>query len=201
MLATMRIVCTGDSVTDCGRREDPQALGHGYVRLLAEGPLSGHEVRNTGISGNRLTDLAERWADDVLAAEPGLLSVLIGVNDTWRRYDAGLLSPVDDFERRYRDLLTSLPPTTRVVLLEPFLLPVTEEQQVWWTEDLAARVEAVHRIADDHDAVLVPTHQALTAAATEVGNAALAADGVHPTAEGHRLIADLWWHTVAPTLA
>ncbi len=201
MLAAMQIVFAGDSVTDCGRRGEPEALGHGYVRLLADGPLAGHAVRNVGVDGSRIVDVADRWTTDVLDPRPDLVSLLIGINDTWRRYDSGLVFPAADYEHTYRDLLTALPSGTRVVLLEPFVLPVTDDQSRWWDEDLAARVEVVHRVAADHDALLVPTRSMLTAAAATSGNAALAADGVHPTPEGHRLIADLWWRTVAPTLA
>lgn len=201
MLGLMQIVFAGDSVTDCGRRSEPEALGHGYVRMLAEGPLAAHQVRNRGFDGNRLSDLAARWTEDVLTPAPDLVSIMIGINDTWRRYDSGQLSPADEYERIYRGLLATLPATTRVVLLEPFVLPVTDEQTRWWDEDLAARVDAVHRIAIDHDALVLPTGQALSAAADSQGAATLAADGVHPTAAGHRLIADLWWSVVAPTLA
>lgn len=196
----MQIVFAGDSVTDCGRRDDPDALGHGYVRLLAEGPLADHTVRNVGVSGSRAIDVAARWQDDVVAGSPDVVSLLIGINDTWRRYDSGEPTSVADFERTYRALLAALDPSTRIVLLEPFVLPVTDDQAHWWDEDLAAKVDAVHRIADDHGALLVPTHHVLAAAAIEQGCATLAADGVHPTPAGHQLIADLWWNTVRDTL-
>ncbi|MEV7972367.1 SGNH/GDSL hydrolase family protein [Cellulomonas sp. NPDC089187] len=197
----MQIVFAGDSVTDCGRRHDPDALGHGYVRRLAEGPLAGHTVRNVGVDASRVTDVAARWSTDVLADKPDVVSLMIGINDTWRRYDSDQLTPIADFERHYRALITSLDPRTVVVLMEPFVLPVTDEQTRWWDEDLAAKVDAVHRIADDHGAILVPTHHALAAAAIEHGCPALAADGVHPTPDGHQRIADLWWRTVGPTLS
>jgi acyl-CoA thioesterase I len=82
------VVFAGDSVTDCGRRTDPEGLGDGYVRDLWNdlGPQR-PQIVNVGISGNRAVDLRERWATDVLAHEPDLVSVLIGINDTWRRYD------------------------------------------------------------------------------------------------------------------
>src|ERR1700754_764879 len=84
------IVFTGDSITDCDRRTDPEGLGDGYVRLLAGSPeLAGFDVRNRGISGNRVLDLQERWENDVVAEQPAILSVLVGINETWRRYDSG----------------------------------------------------------------------------------------------------------------
>ncbi|HEY0188051.1 MAG TPA: SGNH/GDSL hydrolase family protein [Cellulomonas sp.] len=194
------VLMTGDSVTDCGRRTDPAGLGHGYVRLLAEGPLRDARVTNTGVGGDRLADLAARWDADVLDREPDLLSVLIGVNDTWRRFDTGLPSPVAEFESTYRDLIDRLHarrPDAVVVLVEPFVLPVVLEQHRWWPEDLAARVDVVHRLAADHDAVLVPAHTHLTALAADRDPVHLAADGVHPTDVGHHELADLWWRTVS----
>ncbi len=196
-----RVLLTGDSVTDCGRRADPDGLGHGYVRLLAEGPLRAADVRNTGIGGDRTADLAARWSTDVLDLAPDVLSVLIGINDTWRRYDSGVLTPVEAFEATYRDLLARLADrrgdATRLVLVEPFVLPVEPAQERWWAEDLGPRVDVVHRLAAEHDAVLVPAAAHLTALAAQRGAAALAADGVHPTAAGHAELADLWWRTVS----
>ena len=58
--APRTLLFIGDSITDCGRREDPEELGHGYVRLLAE-HFAAHEptatVINRGISGNKVADL------------------------------------------------------------------------------------------------------------------------------------------------
>jgi acyl-CoA thioesterase I len=201
--AGARVLLTGDSVTDCGRRTDPAGLGDGYVRALAGSPLRTAHVTNTGIAGHRLADLAARWDVDVLDHRPDVLSVLIGVNDTWRRYDAGSPSPLDAFEATYHDLLARTAdrlPATTLVLVEPFVLPVRPDQERWWPEDLSARVDVVHRLAAEHDALLVPAHHHLTALAATHGPAALAADGVHPTDAGHRELADLWWSTVGTAL-
>ncbi|GIG38047.1 SGNH/GDSL hydrolase family protein [Cellulomonas pakistanensis] len=193
--APTHVLLVGDSVTDCGRRADPEALGDGYVRLLAEGPLSGCRVTNRGVGGDRAVDLAARWDADVLAERPDVLSVLVGINDTWRRYDRGRATPAEAFETTYRALLGSAlaAGVRRLVLVEPFVLPVTAEQERWWDEDLGAKVAAVHRLAAEHGAVLVPAGTHLAALAAAHGARALAADGVHPTAAGHRALADLWW--------
>lgn len=197
LAVTDHVLFIGDSVTDCDRRTDPEGLGRGYVRLLAEGPLAGARVTNRGVNGHRIADLAARWDRGVLDQAPDVLSVLIGVNDTWRRFDSGEPSPVDAFEATYRDLLSRAlaAGVRRLVLVEPFVLPVTADQGRWWAEDLGARVDAVHRVAADHGATLVPAAAHLTALASSRGAAVLAADGVHPTADGHRELADLWWRT------
>jgi lysophospholipase L1-like esterase len=188
------IVFAGDSVTDCGRRDDPEGLGDGYVRDLFDelGPRRPRIV-NVGISGNRAVDLEARWQTDVIAHQPDLVSVLIGVNDTWRRYDEDDPTSAADFEASYRALLEPL--QAKLVLVEPFLLAVKEEQHTW-REDLDPKIEVVRRLAAEYGAILVPADVEFTRQATVVGATTLADDGVHPTAAGHRLLAKLWLRTV-----
>ncbi|TCO30383.1 lysophospholipase L1-like esterase [Kribbella steppae] len=184
----------GDSVTDCGRRTDPEALGNGYVRNLYD-DLGARRPRivNAGISGNRAVDLVSRWSTDVLAHEPSLVSVLIGINDTWRRYDEDDPTTAESFEASYRALLDPL--TCPVVLVEPFLLPVKDGQEAW-REDLDPKLDVVRKLAVEYGAILVPADVELNRQASSLGAAALAGDGVHPTAAGHRAIADLWRQVV-----
>jgi lysophospholipase L1-like esterase len=75
--------------------------------------------------------------------------------------------------------------------MEPFFLPVTEEQRSW-LDDLDGKREVVRSLADEFDAAFVPLHSVLTAAASGRPVAELAPDGVHPTPLGSRLIADAW---------
>jgi acyl-CoA thioesterase-1 len=189
------IVFAGDSVTDCGRREDPAGLGDGYVKILYD-VLGADRPRivNVGISGNRAVDLAARWDVDVLKHEPDLVSVLIGINDTWRRYDKDDPTSTEAFEASYRELLE--PVAAKLVLVEPFLLPVKAEQRAW-REDLDPKIEVVRRLATEYDALLVPADVEFNRQALTVGATTLAGDGVHPTAAGHRLLAELWRRTVS----
>jgi lysophospholipase L1-like esterase len=184
------VVFAGDSVTDCGRRDDPAGLGDGYVRMISD-DLGERRPRivNAGISGNRAADLAGRWSADVLSHGPALVSILIGINDTWRRYDENDPTSAAEFEASYRSLLDPL--TCPVVLMEPFLLPVNDGPQEW-REDLDPKLEVVRKLAVEYGAILVPTDVELTRQAAAAGPATLADDGVHPTAAGHRALADLW---------
>lgn len=199
---TRPIVFIGDSITDAGRREDPDHLGDGYVRRVSAALAERGDVRpivNAGISGDRAVDLRARWEQDALAHDPELLSVYVGVNDTWRRYDSGDPTPVGEFERTYRSLLddaqSRLAP--RMILVEPFVLPVTSEQDRWGAEDLDAKRAVVARLASEFGAAFVPLQSLLLDAAAQhgggrAGHAALAADGVHPTPLGSELIAGAW---------
>lgn len=192
-ISAVRIVLTGDSITDCDRdRQDLASLGQGYVALIAQ-ELPGHQVINTGVSGDRIADLQHRWQPDVLAHQPDVLSVMIGINDTWRRYDSDDPTSVEAYERSYRELLTRARSSGigRLLLVEPFLLPVRDEQ--WsWREDLDPRIQVVRRLAAEFGADYVATDGPLAEIASRVGPEALAPDGVHPTAAGHRFLADRW---------
>ena len=195
----LTVLFIGDSVTDCGRRDDPdRGLGDGYVRLVDEAFVAGGtpaNIVNRGISGNRVRDLRARWEKDVLALKPTLLSVMIGVNDTWRRYDENDPTTVEAFEADYRSLLEALPARDEMalVLMEPFLLPVTAGKATW-RDDLDPKIAVVHALAEEFGAILVPTDEYLND--IDVPLTEIAADGVHPTELGHQLIARLWLDTI-----
>jgi acyl-CoA thioesterase-1 len=193
------VLFIGDSVTDCGRRDDADGnLGHGYVRLIDEAFRAGGTpatIVNRGIGGDRVRDLVERWEKDCLALTPTLVSVLIGVNDTWRRYDDNDPTSVEAFTACYRSILAALPgrDDMALVLMEPFLLPVTEGKRQW-RADLDPKIAAVHELAAEFGAVLVPTDGYLNG--LDLDPAEIAADGVHPTELGHQLLAKLWLESI-----
>ena len=199
---TRPLVFIGDSITDAGRREDPDGIGHGYVRLVRDALVARGDTRpvvNTGVSGDRAVDLSRRWEADALSLDPQLLSVYVGINDTWRRYDNDDPTTAEDFESTYRTLLAEAQDrlAPRMILVEPFVLPVTAEQEHWGDEDLDAKRAVVAKLAAEFGAAFVPLQSLLLDAAAQqetgrAGHAALADDGVHPTALGSELIAGAW---------
>ncbi|WP_309128136.1 SGNH/GDSL hydrolase family protein [Microbacterium sp.] len=188
----MRIAFIGDSITDAGRdRSDPASFGDGYVALLAPELIAGGaEVCNLGIAGDRAADLAARWQTDLLPVRADLLTVYVGVNEVWRLFDSDDPTPTARFQATLRELLASAG-STHLVLMEPYLLPVREEQDSWIAE-LDEKRAAVRDLAGEFDAALVPLHDVLSSAASHVGASALAPDGVHPTPAASALIADAW---------
>ncbi|MFO7724070.1 MAG: SGNH/GDSL hydrolase family protein [Oceanipulchritudo sp.] len=190
----------GDSITDCKRdRSLPDSLGSGYVNILAGllgalHPRLGVACLNRGISGNRTSDLADRWREDCLDLQPDVLSLLIGINDVWRRYDSNLPTSVDAFAANYRkvlELTAGALPRTTLLLLEPFLLPFPEDRRPW-REDLDPKIDVVRHLAREFGARLVPLDGIFAAASTIQPPSFWASDGVHPTPAGHGLIARAW---------
>jgi acyl-CoA thioesterase-1 len=192
----VNIVFIGDSVTDCGRVNNPP-FGDGYVREIVKSELLQGTVINVGTSGHRLVDLEKRWQSDVLDNRPSLLSIAIGINDTWLRYDKNDPTTLEDFRNRYHRLLTwtkeELNP--RFILCEPFLLPVRDEMNLW-REDLDPKIQVVHEMAQEFNAVLVPFDRHLNKLSITIPMADLADDGIHPTLFGHREMAKLWLGSV-----
>lgn len=188
---TTRLVFVGDSITDAGRdRADATSLGGGYVAQIAA-DLAGADVVNVGISGDRAVDLERRWQTDVVPTSPDVLTIYIGVNDTWRRFDRDEETTAEAFEATVRRLLdTDVVRGARLIFVEPFLLPIDEAQK-GWLDDLDGKRAVVARLAEELGAGLVPLHAILTEAAG-TDPASLAPDGVHPSARGARLIADAW---------
>lgn len=197
------ILFIGDSITDCARQADRRGLGGGYVDLVAtrlRDRGDDAEVRNTGIAGNRVAHLQERWRVDALDHAPSVLSVYIGVNDTLVAFWEGRPTPPELFEERYTDVLEQAVAAgvPRIVLVEPFYVD-TEMAAAPWArgnafvrEDLDRKRPIVRALADRFGAAFVPLQAPVDAAVEERGPAVLAPDGVHPSALGHRLIADRW---------
>lgn len=204
---TTTALFTGDSITDMCRRTDPSGfLGAGYVRRIAEMSSVGGpqlNVINTGVSGDRTTDLLVRWDVDVIQRRPDVLTILVGVNDMWRRYDSGIPMSPDEYRANYSTLLESVRAELdlkELVLMDPFLVPVTDEQSRWHEEDLNAKIAVVRDLAERYDAVHIPLNDIFTGRAIAEGAETVIDDGVHPSAGGHELVAQVWWATVTPGL-
>jgi lysophospholipase L1-like esterase len=198
-----RILFTGDSITDCGRnREQEWHLGFGYAAFIAarlQAYLASPELKifNRGISGNRADDLLGRVDADLLALKPTVVSILIGINDVWRRYDRNDPTPAEVFEKNYRAVLEKISDDldARVVLLEPFLLHVPADRAAW-REDLNPKIDVTRKLAVEFGAELLPLDGLFSKMATQAPAAFWAGDGVHPSAAGHALIAEAWLENV-----
>jgi acyl-CoA thioesterase I len=197
------ILFQGDSITDCSRnREDlnPNSnggLGLGYphfisAELLAQKP--GLNIFNRGISGNRVVDLYARIKSDLINLKPNLVSILIGVNDTWHEFGSQNGVAVPKYERVYRDLLDETRaalPDVRFVLCEPFVLRcgvVTDD----WIAEMDQRRAVTKKLAEEFGAIFVPFQSALDEALKIAGPTHWTWEGVHPTPAGHYVMARTW---------
>lgn len=192
----------GDSITDTGRTgsADPSvSLGEGYpAKIAVKLAERGIKVINRGISGNRTWDLIDRWDKDCIDIKPDYFSLLIGVNDTWRRYDSGMVTTAEEYEANMRRLLDRVVKETdaKIILLNIFLLDVTPDK-AQMRPDLIEKQEVISRLIKEYDVTFVDI-QALFDKMVAEGTPMeeLSADGVHPTDFGHEVIAAEWLRCV-----
>lgn len=204
------ILFQGNSITDAGRSRmsvgsnSPDGMGHGYPRLIMDRLMesnTGQDLQfyNRGVSGDRIQDLARRWSHDSLRLRPDLISILIGVNDTMNYLYLGMGSSPEDFQQIYRQLMEetkAVLPNTALALCEPFVL-LTGEVTDEWANDISQRQRYIQELAEEFQTFYIPFQSALDKAVAEgVPPGQLLEDGVHPTARGHRLLADFWMESV-----
>lgn len=124
-----------DSSTDGNRGRNYNDLnhimGHGYAfsiasRLGYDFPEKNLKFINRGISGNKVTDLANRWKVDALDLNPDVLSILIGINDTSSNIGENprwqvTLQKYDEVYRSILDQAVKQNPDILFVLNQPFV--------------------------------------------------------------------------------
>ena len=194
------ILFIGDSITDAGRLEVAyRPFGYGYVhfvayRLLAKYPEYNISVINTGISGDTIRDLNDRWEKDCLNHKPDILSILIGINDVFRQYTGRLDAAVllDEYQLTYKRLLSLVKDkyNCRLILIEPFMFCDDKTNPAYIT--LKQYIHAVRALAAEFDAVLVPLQELVDNKIKEVSPEKFSDDMVHPYVWAHAWIAQRW---------
>jgi lysophospholipase L1-like esterase len=194
------IVFIGDSITDAGRLlSGYKPFGYGYVnfaanQLLAKYPDYNIEIINTGISGNTIRDLKLRWENDCLKHNPDIVSVLIGINDVWRLHTNRLNEAVllDEYELTYKQLLARVKEkgNIQLILMEPFMF--CDDSNNPFYKDLQNYIAAVHRLAEQYSALLVPLQKSINEMIERVPQERWSDDMVHPYIWAHCWIAQRW---------
>lgn len=194
----MKILFQGDSITDAGRdRSDPHELGKGYPLYAAkyikeDHPDTEFEFIDLGISGDQTKDLVARLQADFIDIQPDIVSIHIGVNDTW--HHAADRSWLDNsiFEANYRKVLTEIKEKTnaKILMIEQFLLPVPDKE--FFREDLNGKIDITRKLAREFADYYIPLDGLLAKAC--IGNEPThwSDDGVHPNANGSDFIGRIY---------
>jgi lysophospholipase L1-like esterase len=209
------VLFQGDSVTDCCRKRDWDEvkynfqLGGGYPTIVAGSLLSSRpedelKFLNRAISGNKITDLWQRWKEDTLNLKPDVLSILVGLNDTaheWH-FQKGVKP---EFSKKLLELLLDYTldslPSVRLVIGQPFVFPfgTTEQKNEFhklWIPEIEERAELCREVATEYHAVFVPYWDRFKELLSVKDMHYWSFDGVHPTVAGQQAMADLWMRKV-----
>ena len=204
------ILFTGDSITDGNRYKDEKdrgdlnhQMGHSYAYVInallgSLYPEKDFHFMNRGISGNRIIDLYGRMYEDMVALKPDIVSILVGVNDGPQAEHAHHPTGAGQYAALYRMMLQELRmalPAVKLVLCEPFIGqtgPVYDSNCAVWKNGMRGYQAEVRKIAAEFGAVFVPLQECFDKVRKEQGERYWIWDGVHPTENGHGLIARQW---------
>lgn len=193
------IVFAGDSITD-REKSNNAPLGYGYVNLfynlmLAKHPETKITVINSGISGNTVIDLIDRWDDDVLSYKPNWISILIGINDL-HKFLGGLTT--FNPENYYENLRRLLKYTRKVlnnvnfILMTPFYISRNKLEggfRAKVLELLPQYIEKVRLLSNEFSATYIDLHDTFKKLVNIREPNVYAPEPVHPNFTGHMVIA------------
>lgn len=102
-----RVIFFGDSITQAGVNTG------GYITRIKEyfdkqQTKGQYELIGAGIGGNKVYDLYLRLEEDVLAKNPDLVVIYVGVNDVWHKASSGTGTDADKFQKFYTAIIKKL---------------------------------------------------------------------------------------------
>ncbi len=193
----------GDSVTDCGRRMPEgeggfthDAWGFGYVELLrgylfAKYPHLDLRIINKGISGQQAPDLAKRWQKDVMDYKPSVVSILIGINDVWRKFDATNVDwqqcDIELYEKSLEEIITkTLSITKNIIVQTPFFIDNNKDDAMFI--EMRKYSKVCENLAKKYDLFFVDTQLAFDEILKDLHPYKISSDRIHPNVIGHTVL-------------
>lgn len=195
-----KILFQGDSITDFGRGTPP-GLGTGYVALVrgmltALRPDLDVEVVNCGVSGDRTAELVARWDADCIQIRPQILSIMIGVNDVWRKageWNGQKYIPLPEYRANYEKIIEqalAMDSLRKLFLMSPTSITFVNRSEL---NDLVGEyAETTKELAKKYGAIYVPSREAIMAARIALPEVEWTGDGCHPAPAGHAVLATTW---------
>lgn len=191
-----RVIFFGDSITQAAVNPT------GFITKIGEaldkkGLKSQYELIGAGIGGNKVYDLYLRLDNDVLAKNPDIVIIYIGVNDVWHKATSGTGTDPDKFLRFYEALIKKLQDKKcSIIMCTPAVIgektDYTNQQDgdmnkyAAMIRDLAAKNSIplcdLRKAFHDYDVANNPDNK-------ELG--ILTLDRVHLNEKGNQLVADL----------
>ena len=192
---SQRVIFFGDSITQMGAKPG------GYIvkmtEALAQKNLSSdYELLGAGIGGNKVYDLYLRMDDDVLAQNPDIVFIWVGVNDVWHKTMYGTGTDIDKFEKFYTAIINKLLDRhIRVILATPAVIGEKTDFTNQQDGDLNAYSQVIRNLAQKFHCCLVDLRENFHTyeLKNNPGNkesGILTVDRVHLNDAGNQFVAD-----------
>lgn len=195
MQKKQRVIFFGDSITQAGVQPS------GYITKLAElikqkGLENNYELIGAGIGGNKIYDLYLRMDDDVLAKNPDMVVIWVGVNDVWHKRTYGTGTDADKFEKFYTAVIKKLQQKNiRVAISTPAAIGEKTDFTNDLDGDLNKYSAIIRNIAQKNNCGLIDLRKSflqynLTNNKENKEKGILTTDGVHLNEKGNYLVAE-----------
>jgi len=190
-----RVVFFGDSITEAGAKPGGYIIKAGEG-LAKKGLAGQYELIGAGIGGNKVYDLYLRMEDDVLAKNPDIVVIWIGVNDVWHKQSYGTGTDADKFEKFYNAIIKKLQAKNiKVILCTPAVIGERTDFSNQLDGDLNKYSQIIRNIAAKNNCDLVDLRKTfleynLKNNAENKESGILTADRVHLNEMGNQLVAD-----------
>jgi lysophospholipase L1-like esterase len=191
---TQKVIFFGDSITQAGAKPG------GYIvkmkEALAKQGVSDYDLIGAGIGGNKVYDLYLRMEDDVLAQNPDVVFIWVGVNDVWHKASYGTGTDPDKFEKFYSAIINKLlDKHIRVILCTPAVIGEKTDFTNQQDGDLNAYSQIIRNLAQKWHCGLVDLREIFHTyeLKNNPGNkesGILTVDRVHLNEAGNQLVAD-----------
>ena len=178
-----RIVAFGNSLTAGLGVSPDQSYPAQLQRRLREAGYH-YDVINAGVSGDTTTGGLRRLAW-ILKSRPSVVILELGANDGLRG------QPLSLMDSNLTEIIDGLQEAGVEVVLAGIQIP--PNYGLAYTTGFASVFE---RLAQDHSVTLIPFFLEGVAARKELNQA----DGIHPTAEGYRIVAQTVFDVIEPLL-
>ena len=196
-----KVIFFGDSITQAGVEPG------GYITLVdslskAENKSNQYEFAGAGIGGNKVYDLYLRMEDDVLAKNPDIVIVYVGVNDVWHKTSAGTGTDADKFEKFYQAIINKLKQKgIKIILTTPAAIGEKTNFTNQQDGDLNRYSEIIRDLAKNNSLPVVDLRKGLLE--YDLHNnpdnkpkGILTSDGVHLNDKGNRFVANEMWKAI-----
>lgn len=196
-----KVIFFGDSITELGVKPG------GYVTRVdsmcrAEGKSAGFEFAGAGVSGNKVYDLYLRMEEDVLAKNPDVVVIYVGVNDVWHKTLLGTGTDPDKFEKFYTAILKKLKEKNiKAVLCTPAVVGEKNDMSNPLDGDLNRYSNIIRDIAKKNNLPLIDLRKKFID--YELANNPenkekdiLTYDRVHMNPKGNQFLADAMWYAI-----
>jgi len=191
-----QVVFLGDSITEEGR-----TLELGFLNLIEETlDANKFNIIGKGISGDKVSDLLVRYEEDVLAQDPDIVFIYIGINDVWHTYDVGKGSDIDFYEKGLRKIITDIKrKNAKIILCTPTvigeLVTFKDTVEIKRDQELDAFSGVVRNLASEFNTELLDLRTIfkdyiIQNNKTNDYQGFLTDDGVHLNDFGNQLIAE-----------